>query len=69
MVETGSSNWQLRPSERVIKGNETLLGRRHSLVAMTRIRNEALILADTLDYLADQVDAIVASDEARTDYP
>ena len=45
MIATGSSNWQLRPSERVIKGNEALLGRKHQLVAMTRIRNEALILA------------------------
>ena len=67
MIATGSGNWQLRPSERVIKGNEALLGRKHQLVAMTRIRNEALILPDTLDYLADQVDAIVAYDDASTD--
>ena len=67
MIAPGSSNWQLRPSERVIKGNEALLGRKHALVAMTRIRNEALILPDTLDYLAGQVDAIVAYDDASTD--
>ena len=67
MIATGSGNWQLRPSERVIKGNEALLGRKHQLVAMTRIRNEALILPDTLDYLATQVDAIVAYDDASTD--
>ena len=67
MIATGSGNWQLRPSERVIKGNEALLGRKHQLVGMTRIRNEALILPDTLDYLADQVDAIVAYDDASTD--
>ena len=61
------SNWQLRDSERVIKGNEALLGKKHLIVAMTRIRNEALILPDTLDYLATQVDAIVAYDDASTD--
>jgi len=62
-----ASNWQLRESEQVIKGNEVLLGRKHRLVAMTRIRNEALILPDTLDYLASQVDAIIAYDDASTD--
>jgi len=61
------SNWQLRDSERVIKGNEELLGKKHLIVGMTRIRNEALILPDTLDYLATQVDAIVAYDDASTD--
>src|SRR4029077_13334867 len=73
-------NWQLRDSERIIKGNEALLGRKHLIVGMTRIRNEALILPDTLDYLATpvdailrhhnlatQVDAIVAYDDASTD--
>src|SRR5262245_53609676 len=67
MIATGSGNWQLRPSEQIIKGNEALLGRKHQLVAMTRIRNEALILPDTLDHLATQVDAIVAYDDASTD--
>ena len=62
-----ASNWQLRDSERVIKGNEALLGKKHLIVGMTRIRNEALILPDTLDYLATQVDAIVAYDDASTD--
>ena len=61
------SNWQLRDSERVIKGNEALLGKKHLIVGMTRIRNEALILPDTLDYLATQVDAIVVYDDASTD--
>ncbi|HEY7673628.1 MAG TPA: glycosyltransferase family 2 protein, partial [Burkholderiales bacterium] len=62
-----ASNWQLRDSEQVIKGNEALLGKKHLIVAMTRIRNEALILPDTLDHLATQVDAIVAYDDASTD--
>jgi len=44
-----------------------LLGRKHVLVGMTRIRNEALILPDTLDYLGKHADAIVAYDDASTD--
>lgn len=59
--------WQLRGSERIIKGNEALLGRKHFLVGLTRVRNEALLLPDTLDYLAPHVDAIVAYDDASTD--
>jgi hypothetical protein len=59
--------WPLRDSEQLIKGNEALLGRPHLLVAMTRVRNEALILPDALDHLAGQVDAIVAYDDASTD--
>jgi len=62
-----TSNWQLRDSERIIQGNDALLGRKHLLVAITRLRNEALILPDTLDYLASHVDAIVAYDDASTD--
>jgi glycosyltransferase involved in cell wall biosynthesis len=69
MIAKGEStgNWQLRDSEQIATGNEALLGREHLLVAMTRVRNEALILPDTLDYLANQVDAIVAYDDASTD--
>jgi len=62
-----SKNWQLREQEEIITGNAALLGEKHFLVAMTRMRNEALILPDTLDYLASQVDAIVAYDDASTD--
>jgi len=64
---TDATNWQLRDQEQIITGNESLLGQNHRLVAMTRMRNEALILPDTLDYLAGQVDAIVAYDDASTD--
>jgi glycosyltransferase involved in cell wall biosynthesis len=67
VITQGTSNWRLRPSELIIKGNEALLGRKHALVAMTRMRNEALLLPDTLDHLADQVDAILAYDDASTD--
>jgi glycosyltransferase involved in cell wall biosynthesis len=61
------SNWQLRDSEQVMTGNGTLLDRKHFLVGITRLRNEALILPDTLDYLGRHVDAIVAYDDASTD--
>lgn len=67
MVEDGTGTWPLRDSERVIAGNAALLGRTHQLVAMTRVRNEALILPDTLDYLSSHVDAIIAYDDASTD--
>lgn len=63
----GKNDWPLRDTERVLTGNEALLGRRHRVVAMTRMRNEALILPDTLDYLDSHVDAIVAYDDASTD--
>jgi glycosyltransferase involved in cell wall biosynthesis len=61
------SNWQLRDSEQVITGNGALLDRKHFLVGITRLRNEALILPDTLEYLSRHVDAIVAYDDASTD--
>jgi hypothetical protein len=59
--------WPLRDSERIIACNETLLGEKHQLVAMTRVRNESLILPDTLEYLSPHVDAIVAYDDASSD--
>jgi glycosyltransferase involved in cell wall biosynthesis len=62
-----AGDWQLRDCEQIIAGNEALLGRKHFLVGLTRVRNEALLLPDTLDYLAPQVDAIVAYDDASTD--
>jgi len=66
-VTSDVTNWQLRDSERIIEGNAALWGREHLLVAMTRMRNEALILPDTLEYLGRQVDSIVAYDDASTD--
>jgi glycosyltransferase involved in cell wall biosynthesis len=65
VADTGG--WQLRDCEQVITGNAGLLGRKHVLVATTRLRNEALVLRDTLDYVGSQVDAIVAYDDASTD--
>ena len=62
-----TDSWQLRDGEQVIAGNEGLLGRRHFLIGITRVRNEALGISDTLDYVGSQVDAIIAYDDASTD--
>jgi hypothetical protein len=64
---TGRRNWQLRDSEWIVTGNDALLKRKHLLVGMTRVRNESLLLPDTLDYLGRHVDAILAYDDASTD--
>jgi glycosyltransferase involved in cell wall biosynthesis len=66
-VTSAANRWQLRNSEQIIRGNDALIGQTHLLVAMTRMRNEALILPDTLDHLGRQVDAIIAYDDASTD--
>src|SRR6201996_8912737 len=63
----GTSSWQLRGGEQVTACNKSLLGHRHFLIGITRVRNEALILQDTLDYVGKHVDAIVAYDDASTD--
>jgi glycosyltransferase involved in cell wall biosynthesis len=63
----GTSSWQLRDGEQIIACNKNLLGHRHFLIGITRVRNEALILQDALDYVGKQVDAIVAYDDASTD--
>lgn len=66
-MSVDTNTWHVRDTESVIVGNESLLNQDHQLIAMTRVRNEALILPDTLDYLAGQVDAIIAYDDASTD--
>ncbi|MET4042078.1 glycosyltransferase family 2 protein [Bradyrhizobium sp. RT6a] len=63
----GTSGWQLRDGEKIIACNKSLLGRRHFLIGITRIRDEALILQDALDYVGKHVDAIIAYDDASTD--
>ena len=63
----GAGGWQLRDCERVIAANPGLLGATHFLLGVTRVRNEALILRDTLDYVGREVDAIIAYDDASTD--
>ena len=67
MIEPSASCWQLRDWEQIITGNVGLLGRKQFLLGITRLRNEALILRDTLDYVGKHVDAIVAYDDASTD--
>jgi hypothetical protein len=59
--------WQLRDCERIVTGNAALLGQDHMLIGVTRLRNEALVLPDTLSYVGKEVDAIIAYDDASTD--
>jgi glycosyltransferase involved in cell wall biosynthesis len=59
--------WQLRDRERTVTGNAALLGQDHMLIGVTRLRNEALVLPDTLRYVGKEVDAIIAYDDASTD--
>src|ERR1700733_318993 len=63
----GTSSSQLRDGEQIIACNRSLLGHRHFLIGITRVRNEALILRDTLDYVGNHVDAIIAYDDTSTD--
>jgi glycosyltransferase involved in cell wall biosynthesis len=63
----GTNSWRLRDGEQIMAGNASLLDRKHFLIGIIRVRNEALILGDTLDYVGGQVGAIVAYDDASTD--
>ncbi len=67
MTGAAAGSWRLRDTERIVSGNRDLIGKTHAIVGMTRMRNEALILPDTLDYLGAHVDAILAYDDASTD--
>ena len=67
MANTDTNPWQLRDCERLIVGNAELLAQQHFLIGITRVRNEALILGDTLDFVGRHVDAIIAYDDASTD--
>jgi Glycosyl transferase family 2 len=67
VINTGTTSWQMRDSERMIAGNAELLAQKHFLIGITRVRNEALILGDTLDFVGQHVDAIIAYDDASTD--
>jgi len=63
----GFGDWRLRKSERIVVCNKALLTGKHLLIGITRVRNESLVLRDTLDYVGTHVDAIVAYDDASTD--
>src|SRR5258708_31313906 len=67
VIMPGTIGWLLREGERIIACNTGLLGHKHLLIGITRVRNEALILRDTLDYVGKHVAAIVACDDASTD--
>ena len=60
---SGMGSWQLRDSEQIIFCNKSLLGRKHFFIGITCVRNEALVLQDALNYVGQQVDAIVAYDD------
>jgi len=64
---SGNSNWCLHNTERIIFENKALFAHNHLIIGMTRVRNESLILSDTLDHICNYVDAIVAYDDASTD--
>ncbi len=63
----GTSSWQLRDGEQIVTCNTSLFSQKHLLIGITRVRNEALILRDALNYVGNHVDAIVAYDDASTD--
>jgi Glycosyl transferase family 2 len=67
VVTPETSNWQLRDCERIITCNGRLMDQKHLVIGTTRLRNEALILLDTLNYVGKHVDAIIAYDDASTD--
>jgi len=63
----GCADLSLGPAERLVVTNPALLEGRHLLIGITRVRNEALILQDTLDHVSSHVDVILAYDDASTD--
>lgn len=63
----GISKWRLSREEQLVWANAALAKGRNTLIGITRVRNESLILQDTLDYVGSKVDAIIAYDDASTD--
>jgi len=63
----GFSNWPLDAAEQIVVVNPALLERKHLLIGITRLRNESLILRDTLAHVCGFVDVIIAYDDASSD--
>lgn len=63
----GATDWQLNSAEELLLKQEALPLGRQLLVGLLRVRNESLILDDTLAYLDSLVDVIVAYDDASSD--
>lgn len=61
--------WELSPQEELVFGVNFRQFKKdyHPLVAILRVRNEGLILKDTLDHLSDIADVICVYDDASTD--
>lgn len=60
--------WVLEEDEELLlKPRMSTLSRSIPLVAITRVRNEGLLLADTLDHVAQFADAIILYDDASDD--
>lgn len=63
----GFGSLGLLRSERLVICNRALLKKSHLLIGITRVRNESVLLRDTLDHVGEHVDAVVAYDDASTD--
>ncbi|UZN50266.1 glycosyltransferase family 2 protein [Cupriavidus cauae] len=64
---SGHGNWTLGRDERFVSKITGERRPRGFVVALLRVRNESLILQDTLNHLADIADYIVAYDDASED--
>lgn len=63
----GRGEWNLAEAEERLVLRPGLLDGRPRLVAITRVRNEGLILGDTLDHVGEFADAIIGLDDASSD--
>lgn len=65
----GNSTWRLTDSERVFEkaSDDRRVDVELPLVVLLRVRNEQLILADTLDHIGEFADLIVAYEDASND--
>jgi hypothetical protein len=63
----GFDHVPLGAAERIVVVNPALLERLHLVIGITCLRNESLILRDTLDHVSNFADVIIAYDDASTD--